>query len=85
MDINENQKIRVNLSLVNNDLGIAVTASDRQVAGYASDELPGLIDALTSLGFNLRQNRVTVGDLEKEPVSKNHQPADQSILVNVKV
>jgi hypothetical protein len=67
VDLGLNQTIEVDLSVVNRQVGLAITTSDDSVKMAAMDELDGLKGDLDQLGYTTRFSHVETGEMQSSP------------------
>jgi hypothetical protein len=64
VDLGLNQTIEVDLSVVNKQVGLAITTSDDSIKMAAVDELDGLKGDLDRLGYTTRFSHVETGEMQ---------------------
>jgi hypothetical protein len=83
VDLEPGKTVEVDLSLVGKQIKTSVMAPDPLWCNQAQSELPSLIDALRSLGFNLKDMQIGVGD--PQPFGGIVMTLDSTTLMTVNI
>lgn len=62
VDLEQNESIRIDLSIVSNMIGAEITASTNDICIKASEELDELKSGLTNLGYTLKTSKIELGN-----------------------
>jgi hypothetical protein len=62
VDLEENEMIKVDLSIVSQMIGADITGSNSEICSKASEELDELKLGLSNLGYTLKTSKIELGD-----------------------
>jgi hypothetical protein len=85
VDLGPNQTVEVDLSLVGKQIKTSVMAPDPLWCDKAQGELPSLVEALHSLGYDLKDVQIGVGDPQPFGGITSTLQSDTLMTVNIEV
>ncbi len=85
VDINPDETVEVDLSLVGKQIRTSVIAPDLLWCNEAQKESPSLMDALQALGYNLKDMQIGVGDAQPFAGVKKTSGGVPIMTVNIEI